>query len=135
MTNINPCPFCGGEVILVQSDWNNPDAPRLTGHRLCYMACVNCKAYGPDLPTREESIAAWNSRSTAPAATVTGWRPEWGCLGIGDVTQEGDEVYNHFQMEWQVIEEQFWGKPITELSRPVRRRLALPAGASGDEKE
>lgn len=60
---IQPCPFCGDTWIMVQNDWDNPQAAKLSTTRLCYLACVHCKAYGPDMPTRQQAIEAWNRRT------------------------------------------------------------------------
>lgn len=59
MTELKPCPFCGGEAKLVNT-WNC----------LCHIICRSCgatigeaKRHPNDFRTRDEVIAAWNRRS------------------------------------------------------------------------
>lgn len=48
---LKPCPLCGSdEVKLVQPPHQN------------YIECLECEATGPNLPTDEDAIAAWNRR-------------------------------------------------------------------------
>lgn len=60
MSELKPCPFCGGEAKLVNT-WNC----------LCQIICRSCganiggiKRHPNDFRTRDEVIAAWNSRTT-----------------------------------------------------------------------
>ena len=58
MSELKPCPFCGGEAKLVRN-WN-----------LYYIMCRSCvaiigevKEHPNDFRTRDEVIAAWNRRA------------------------------------------------------------------------
>lgn len=58
---LKPCPFCGGEDI---------DGDFVIGHQggditkpLVASGCWNCSACGPDKPTKQEAIEAWNKRA------------------------------------------------------------------------
>lgn len=57
-----PCPFCGSQMIWLQNSERSPLAGR--EQRMTYMACLDCKAYGPDAATDAAAAAAWNQRST-----------------------------------------------------------------------
>ena len=59
MSELEPCPFCGGEAKLVNT-WNC----------LCQIICRSCgatigevKRHPNDFRTRDEVIAAWNRRA------------------------------------------------------------------------
>ena len=59
MSELKPCPFCGGEAKLVNT-WNC----------LCQIICRSCgatigevKKHPNDFRTRDEVIAAWNRRA------------------------------------------------------------------------
>lgn len=67
MIELKPCPFCGSEAKLVRN-WN-----------LHYIMCRSCgatigevKRHPNDFRTRDEVIAAWNSRTTEkePVANI-----------------------------------------------------------------
>ena len=57
MSEIKPCPFCGSKFVILQNDYSV-----INQIRMVYMACVNCKSYGPDKPTKEAALQAWNQR-------------------------------------------------------------------------
>lgn len=57
-----PCPFCGSDDIdesfslgYAGGDKSNP---------LVATGCMECSATGPDYPTTEKAIAAWNKRAS-----------------------------------------------------------------------
>ena len=69
MTELKPCPFCGGEAKLVNM-WNC----------LFHIVCRSCgatigevKNHPNDFRTRDEVIAAWNRRTAekVPVANIT----------------------------------------------------------------
>lgn len=64
MSELKPCPFCGGETHITGVSDFRLTSPR-TGHRA---ACSNCHAYGGAFATREGAIESWNRR-TQPEAT------------------------------------------------------------------
>ena len=54
MSDLEPCPFCGGEAELYEADGN--EGP--------YMGCCrSCDASGTVLRDKAEAIAAWNTRA------------------------------------------------------------------------
>jgi Lar family restriction alleviation protein len=59
---ILPCPFCKSEKVTIQ----NTGYKVLNPQRLIYLACIVCKAYGPDRPSVAEAIRAWNTRFELP---------------------------------------------------------------------
>lgn len=65
MTDLLPCPFCGGSATII-------DGKMVKGHG-CYVECTDCHVSifrCPDAPadSRSAAIAAWNTRAT-------GWQP------------------------------------------------------------
>jgi Lar family restriction alleviation protein len=66
MTELKPCPFCGGEALLEE------------GGMFDLVVCknaVDCGAEGPYGRDCEEAIAAWNTRP-APSPSREGWLTE-----------------------------------------------------------
>lgn len=62
MSELKPCPFCGGQVSLQK--WNDASD---------YHAwCNACQAEGPLRDTTSEAIAAWNARPIVQAPVVPG---------------------------------------------------------------
>ena len=59
MSELKPCPFCGG---VAKHSW--PSGP-------CWIECAKCFAVGPNNgdTTTEQNEAAWNNR-TAPSETA-----------------------------------------------------------------
>jgi Lar family restriction alleviation protein len=53
MSELKPCPFCGGTP---RSFW---------GSDVNYVQCLACSADGPVADTEDEAIAAWNRRAEA----------------------------------------------------------------------
>lgn len=51
---LKPCPFCGGDAVLVLPPYSRP-----------YVACLDNFCTGPQ-ETREKAIAAWNRRVGDP---------------------------------------------------------------------
>lgn len=48
MSELLPCPFCGGEAVLA--------------HNKKEVVCIECEAFGPYCDTEAEAIAVWNTR-------------------------------------------------------------------------
>lgn len=53
MSELLPCPFCGGAARLVDT------------RTQCYVWCTECLSRGPDLVKTQEAIDAWNRRVSA----------------------------------------------------------------------
>ena len=54
---LQPCPFCGGSDIWINSDLE----PK-------FVACRKCWAFGPSAPTVTQAAERWNKRAT-PSGT------------------------------------------------------------------
>lgn len=59
--DVKACPFCGADrrFIWVQNTEEAITNPK----RGVYLACLRCKAYGPDRIDVEKAIESWNNRS------------------------------------------------------------------------
>ena len=55
MTDLKPCPFCGGEAAEDEED------QRFTRYPY-YVECHNCGARSDEWKTKKEAIDAWNRR-------------------------------------------------------------------------
>ena len=83
-----PCPFCGGDAIVV-------------GHGPYRVACMKCTASLPHLyvVTEAEAIAAWNRRAPAVAAGgVTEERVEAACAGFEHGVTQQTQDYQFKQL-------------------------------------
>lgn len=62
---LKPCPFCGGRAEIQG------------GFHATYVMCLACEVMGPNLKSREELTAAWNTRPHSPTKAeeplVWGW--------------------------------------------------------------
>ena len=80
MSDLKPCPFCGGEAV-----FHNSLRPPETYP--CRVYCDNCWAEVGGYSTEAEAIAAWNSRAEASGcecemfrySNVLGPIDEWQC--------------------------------------------------------
>lgn len=63
MTELRPCPFCGGEAKI--ADVVERIGGRSNGTRWKYVYCRQCLAQGAqyDWEDRKDMIAAWNRRT------------------------------------------------------------------------
>jgi Lar family restriction alleviation protein len=66
MTNLKPCPFCGGEAGVV-ANRPFPDA---------YVQCGECDAEGPVSASEAAAVNAWNRRVVDPALAAAEARAE-----------------------------------------------------------
>ena len=57
---LKPCPFCGGDEVIVQLD------PGF--FPMFYVGCHNCGGSATYCEKREDAIEAWNGRFNPPAA-------------------------------------------------------------------
>ena len=54
MAELKPCPFCGGDnVLVIKTDIFNPS---------WYARCNDCKVMSTFYKTREDAVAGWNQR-------------------------------------------------------------------------
>ena len=72
MTNLNPCPFCGGKKFHVntkaKSYFIKKQAEREKRDTSNYIVrCTGCGAKGPLKHSADEATAAWNLRAGASA--------------------------------------------------------------------
>ena len=123
-----PCPFCGSEAEGVG-----------TGPNYYFVNCADCLAstnllLADDLrPTREEAIAAWNTRSTsAQPSTEAVKLADWfsGSISqrlLGTVALIGAGSIVYFALAWFT-----GGMDKDDLLILLRRN---PKRASGDEEE
>lgn len=61
---LKPCPFCGGGVEYFELSWT---ATAFSGHMYAspfwQIRCKDCRATLGDFDTKNEAIAAWNTRA------------------------------------------------------------------------
>lgn len=72
MTELKPCPFCGGEPEVIGWKWED-----MTEHRVRCLT-VNCPV-NPRTPiydTEAEAIDAWNTRAERTCQDMDGWCSE-----------------------------------------------------------
>lgn len=62
MSELKPCPFCG-QTTLELACFGVADDEQPTDWRVTHIDGVPCQAWGPECPTREAAIAAWNRRA------------------------------------------------------------------------
>ena len=67
MTELKPCPFCGGGATIVYN--SHPRLTKPSRNGVCHVVCFNCDTemgydedYGGQIKTRKEAITAWNRR-------------------------------------------------------------------------
>ena len=60
MSELKPCPFCGGEAIVIKTDLGDGCAEFY--HAVCLDCSVEMKQY--ECMTRKEAIEAWNRRAS-----------------------------------------------------------------------
>ena len=82
MTELKPCPFCGGEADIFDywNEWKKK-------YRWVVM-CTNCKGGLGELDTKEEAIEKWNNRWMIPCEegeTEGNWH-------TGTPTEDGDYI-------------------------------------------
>lgn len=56
MSELKPCPFCGGEAEAYNC------GPWLRDHFMWYVKCSGCSSMTPNKPTEAEAVEAWNTR-------------------------------------------------------------------------
>jgi Lar family restriction alleviation protein len=68
MSELLPCPFCGGEVEILTAESMN-------GGYLFGIMCNDCRSRGDVYDTEAEAIAAWNSRAERTFIAALGYKP------------------------------------------------------------
>ena len=70
MSELKPCPFCGGEASVNDDPTGNGGKPHMSGNvglgRLWSVECDECGADAGFWQDRNVAIAAWNSRAAKP---------------------------------------------------------------------
>ena len=69
LTELLPCPFCGGEAIASADEWQS-------GSFRCGCKTIGCKGWGERPETKSAAIAAWNRRASQ-------WDLCDNCMGTG----------------------------------------------------
>ena len=89
MSELIPCPFCGGEA--------RKSGERFENTILSWVYCLSCGAAGGYQHTEAEAIEAWNTRAERTCENVSKWKDErlecseCGC--ITDYVSYEDEPY------------------------------------------
>jgi len=81
---LKPCRWCNDDCLAIEY------APR-SGH---FVRCVGCDAQGPRGDSREEAIAAWNTRYQSTCETCRWWKPEM----LPEIEERG--WCGHLQLEY-----------------------------------
>lgn len=63
MADLKPCPFCGGEAIMLKDH-------KAVG---IYIACKTCSCCTTTVRTKEDAIIVWNTRPAPPRRPLA-WR-------------------------------------------------------------
>lgn len=116
MTELLPCPFCGGEAETLTAE-------SMYGGYLFGIMCNDCRSRGDVYDTEAEAIAAWNSR--APIE-YDGWfylpKPKEGIVDYGEPeitrTENGYKVWNTANVVDEAARR--WGE---ELGEYVMQRI------------
>lgn len=58
MADLKPCPFCGSNDVDIR--WY---MPRRGNGVLSFVLCYDCESSGPEKPTDEKAVEAWNRRA------------------------------------------------------------------------
>ena len=73
MSELEPCPFCGGEAETLTAE-------SMHGGNLYGVMCANCAGRSDVYDTEAEAIAAWNSRAERTCQlTLDGTDGNFGC--------------------------------------------------------
>ena len=62
MSELKPCPFCGGEVVLSSLEYHDKDNDTYYGVDCLNYECVACGNI-PRFTRKEDAINAWNRRA------------------------------------------------------------------------
>jgi len=92
MTELLPCPFCGGEAEILTAESMN-------GGYLFGIMCNDCRSRGDVYDTEAEAIEAWNTRAERTCKGIDTFEelsgtdcPAWKCSECGELF----EIYGHY---------------------------------------
>lgn len=92
MTELKPCPFCGGEAEILTAE-------SMRGGYLFGIMCNDCCSRGDVYETEAEAIAAWNTRAVETCSVVASYSPS-------DINEEA-EWYFAFSCGHEL----YWDEP------------------------
>lgn len=87
MTELKPCPFCGGEAEVLTAESMN-------GGYLFGIMCNDCRSRGDVYNTEAEATEAWNTRAERTCRNISGknwWAFE--CSECGEMIEQGVPEY------------------------------------------
>lgn len=98
MEELKPCPFCGGEAILLE-DWK--DGNFIVG--CANNDCIVRLSGIPSFDNAEQAVKAWNTRAertchfdqTDKIPTISGMIRVWECSNCGHECEELNGVYEY----------------------------------------
>lgn len=90
MTELKPCPFCGGEAEILTAESMN-------GGYLFGIMCNDCRSRGDVYDTEAEAIAAWNTRAERTCTNLANEykHGNFRCSECGFHGWTCDECYSH----------------------------------------
>jgi len=92
MTELKPCPFCGGEAETLTAE-------SMYGGYLFGIMCNDCCSRGDIYDTEAEAIEAWNTRAVETCSVVASYSPS-------DMNED-DEWYFAFSCGHEL----YWDEP------------------------
>jgi len=92
MTELKPCPFCGGEAETLTAE-------SMYGGYLFSIMCNDCCSRGDIYDTEAEAIEAWNTRAVETCSVVASYSPS-------DMNED-DEWYFAFSCGHEL----YWDEP------------------------
>lgn len=135
MSDLKPCPFCGGEAIVshVEAHSHTPALKMLIpdiddAEDTYWPECAGCGAQRPGRNTREDAIASWNTRSDhAPLGLAS--RPTDAQLASACMSYRHDfgllDATAKKNMMWQAHEWLRAWKKEFEAAEPAPRSAAM----------
>ena len=121
MSELKPCPFCGGEAFVNDDPTGNGGKPHMSGNvglgRLWSVECDECGADAGFWQDRDVAIAAWNSRA---AMEFDNWfylpKPKEPIVEVTETTHAWDGTKVKTDVFYQVQEQAVinWAKELDE---------------------
>lgn len=124
MSDLKPCPFCGGEAE-THGVQENVDTT--------FILCTGCEAEMGEHPTEAEAIAAWNTRADmADAARAEGWNAAMEADDFADLVRdaraEAEKAMRKFPQPNYVI-----SKVAEEAGEVVKAAIHMAEGRETPE--